>query len=141
MKNNHGIIKTLALTLALLTLLLALCSCKGRPLAATSLAKTEVGKVGEYTVYYDEFYFLASNYASGLKGEYKNDPEGLKEAVWKAVNENITENYAILKLCENEGISYDEKELKEDIETAITLDIENEFEYIQIFDGGNAAGI
>ena len=48
--------------------------------------------------------------------------------MWKAVNENITENYAILKLCENEGISYDEKELKKDIETAITLDIENEFD-------------
>ena len=128
MKNNHGIIKTLALTLALLTLLLALCSCKGRPLATTSLAKTEVGKVGDYTVYYDELYFLASNYASGLKDNYKDDPEGLKAAIWDAVNENITENYAILKLCESEGVTYDEKELKEDIKTAITLDIENEFD-------------
>ena len=128
MKNKHSIIKVLTISIALLMLLLSLCSCKGRPLAATSLSKTEVGKVGEYTVYYDELYFLASNYASGLKDDYKDDPEGLKAAVWKSVNENITENYAILKLCEIEGIVYDEKELKEDIETAITLDIENEFD-------------
>ena len=128
MKNKHSIIKVLTISIALLMLLLSLCSCKGRPLAATSLSKTEVGKVGEYTVYYDELYFLASNYASGLKDDYKDDPEGLKAAVWKSVNENITENYALLKLCEIEGIVYDEKELKEDIETAITLDIENEFD-------------
>ena len=128
MKNNHGIIKTLALAIALLMLLLSLCSCKGRPLAATSLSKTEVGKVGEYTVYYDELYFLASNYAAGLKDDYKDDPEGLKAAIWEAVNENITENYAILTLCDSENLSYDEKELKRDVETAIELDIKNEFD-------------
>ena len=128
MKNRHNIIKAFALAIAILMLLLSLCSCKGRPLAATSLSKTEVGSVGDHTVYYDELYFLANNYAAGLKDEYKNDPEGLDAAIWEAVNENITENYAILELCESEGITYDEKELKKDIETAITLDIESEFD-------------
>lgn len=128
MKNNHGIIKTLSLAVALLMLLLSLCSCKARPLAVNSLSETEVGKVGKYTVYYDELYFLASNYAAGLRDDYKDDPEGLKAAIWKSVNENITENYAILTLCESENVSYDDKELKKDVETAIELDIKNEFD-------------
>ncbi len=128
MKNNHGIIKTLSLAVALLMLLLSFCSCKARPLAVNSLSETEVGKVGKYTVYYDELYFLASNYAAGLRDDYKDDPEGLKAAIWKSVNENITENYAILTLCESENVSYDDKELKKDVETAIELDIKNKFD-------------
>lgn len=127
MKNKRSILRSIALATALLTLLLALCSCTGRPLSATKLAKTEVGKVGDYTVYYDELYFLAHNYANGLKDQYKDDPEGLDAAIWESVNENITENYAILTLCDSEGVTYDENELEDDIETSIALDIESDF--------------
>ena len=118
-----AILKAVSLALVFIFALSSLCAC-----SSSTDEKKVVGKVGDFEVCYDELYFLASNYAAGLRDDYKDDPEGLKEAVWKAVNENITENYAILKLCENEGISYDEKELKKDIETAITLDIENEFD-------------
>lgn len=120
-------LRVLALSLALLMLLPALVSCKARPLTRTKLASTEVGTVGDYTVLYEELYFLASNYAASMKGQYENDPEGLKAAVWEKVNENITSNYAILKLCEMEGLSYNEDELKEDIERNIEIQIESKF--------------
>ena len=117
----------IALILVILTLSVSLVSCKGRALAQTKLSKTEVGTVGEYTVLYEELYFLANNYAKGLKDEYIDDDE-LDEAIWDAVNENIIENYAILELCKQEGIVYDEKELRKDVNAAVKLDIEAEYD-------------
>ena len=119
--------KFIALILVVVLCALALSSCKGRPLSQTKLAKTEVGKVGEYSVLYEEFYFLAKNYADGMRDDYANDSE-LDAAIWNAVNENITENYAILELCRQEGIFYDENELKKDVNSAIALDIEAEYD-------------
>ena len=121
-------LKLSALVLALLICALSLASCKARPLSQTKLSKTEVGKVGDYSVLYEELYFLASNYTDGLRSKYANDPEGLKAAVWDEVYENITENYAILELCRQKGLIYDEDELREDVETSIELDIVSEYD-------------
>ena len=114
--------------LALIICTLSLASCKARPLSQTKLAKTEVGKVGDYSVLYEELYFLALNYTDGLRSKYANDPEGLNAAVWDEVYDNITENYAILELCRQKGLIYDEDELREDVETSIELDIESEYD-------------
>ncbi len=121
------LLRVVALILIVMSIVPLLASCKARPLTQTKLASTEVGTVGGYSVLYEELYFLANNYTAALKDDYANDPEGLKAAVWKLVNENITSNYAILKLCEAEGLSYNEKELKEAVETSIELKIENDF--------------
>ncbi len=128
MTEKHGSVKRyIALLLVVLILTFSLVSCKGRPLAQSKLAKTEVGSVGEYTVLYEELYFLAHNYAQGLKDIYDDDA-ALDAAIWDAVNENITENYAILELCRQEGITYDEKALREDVSAAIEVDIEAEYD-------------
>ena len=117
-------------SLLLLALLLLPCftACKARPLAQSRLAKTEVGEVGEYSVLYEELYFLAYNYCESIKDQYKNDPAGLEAAVWQYVNENIVANYAILELCATEGLIYNEKELKNDVEEYIELLIDSEFD-------------
>jgi hypothetical protein len=128
MKLKYRIQKTVALILLILTLALAITSCKGRPLSQTELASTEVGRVGEYSVLYEELYFLANNYKTGLEDDYKNDAEGLKKAVWDSVKSNITENYAILELCKSEGLIYDEKALRKEVDNAIELDIEASFD-------------
>jgi hypothetical protein len=128
MKLKYRIQKTVALILLILTLALAITSCKGRPLSQTELASTEVGRVGEYSVLYEELYFLANNYKTGLEDDYKNDAEGLKKAVWDSVKSNITENYAILELCKIEGLIYDEKALRKEVDNAIELDIEASFD-------------
>jgi hypothetical protein len=128
MKLKYRIQKTVALILLILTLALAITSCKGRPLSQTELASTEVGRIGEYSVLYEELYFLANNYKTGLEDDYKNDAEGLKKAVWDSVKSNITENYAILELCKSEGLIYDEKALRKEVDNAIELDIEASFD-------------
>ena len=126
--NSKSFIKCLSLALALVMLLPAAISCTARPLAQTKLAGTEVGKVGKYSVEYEEFYLLAHNYYEAVKDDYKDDSEALKKAVWKYVEENITSNYAVLTLCEKEGISYDEKELKKEVKAQIEIVIEKNFD-------------
>ena len=129
MTKKHTFFKRYAaLILALLLLSFSMVSCKGRPLARTKLAKTEVGSLGEYTVLYEELYFLAKNYTESFKDSYTGDDEGLDAAIWNAINENITENYAILELCRQEGIIYDEKELRDDVKASVAATIESEFD-------------
>ncbi len=128
MKSKKVLLKLIALTVIILTILPFALSCKARPLSHTKLAKTEVGSVGEYSVLYEELYFLASNYTEAMRDDYKDDPEGLRAAVWEKVNQNITSNYAILKLCETEGLIYDEDELRKDVENAVKLQIETDFD-------------
>ncbi|MBE6593340.1 MAG: hypothetical protein E7642_05035, partial [Ruminococcaceae bacterium] len=126
MTNKRRYVRYIALIILSFILFATLSSCNARPLAQSKLAKTEVGKVGKYTVLYEELYFLASNYAKGLTHSSLTGEE-LRKAIWDSVNENITENYAILELCEKEGIIYDEKALKEDVEASIAADIESEY--------------
>ncbi len=120
-------LKIVAIILILLTVFPLLVSCKARPLAQTKLAKTEVGTVGEYKVLYEELYFLANNYARAMKDDYGNDKAALDAAVWAKVKENIVSNYAILELCKSAGLVYDEEALKEDVEKAIELQIEQDY--------------
>lgn len=127
MKGTHKKIRLVSLLLVALMLIIPLSSCKGRELSRTKLAKTEVGKVGEYTVLYEELYFLAKNYAAGLKDIYPDDKDALNAAIWQRVNEKITENYAILALCKQNGIIYDEKALASDVSSSIAKDIEAQY--------------
>ena len=127
-KISKNAVRVFSLLLVVLLLVPCFASCKARPLSQSRLAKTKVGKVGEYSILYEELYFLASNYCESIKDEYKNDPVGLKTAVWKYVNENIVTNYAILELCATEGLVYDEKELKDGVEDYIEYLIDAEFE-------------
>ncbi len=126
--NSKTLIRILSISLIAILLIPCLASCKARPMAQTKLAKTEVGKVGEYSVLYEELYFLASSYCDAVKSQYKNDPEGLEAAVWEYVEENIVANYAILELCASEGLVYNEKELKGDVEDYIEKLIDQEFD-------------
>lgn len=128
MKRTHGKIRLICALIVALMLILALSSCKGRALSQTKLAKTEVGKVGEYSVLYEELYFLAKNYTEGLKKLYPDDTEALNKAIWERINEKITENYAILTLCKENGIVYDEKALAADVKASIAKDIEAEYD-------------
>lgn len=127
MKSKYKAIKALALVLVTLMLATTLSACAGRPLAQTKLARTEVGSVGDYTVLYEELYFLATNYKKSYEDSYKDDPDGLRKAIWDDINENITENYAILELCKTAGLEYDESKLRGDVANSVALDIEASF--------------
>ncbi len=126
MKNIFKL-KYIALLLCFVLLLPTALSCKARPLTENKQASTEVGTVGKYSVLYEELYFLAKNYSDAVKSKYGDDTEALRAATLEYVNQNITSNYAILALCEKNGITYDEKELAEEIEQSIELIIDSDF--------------
>ncbi len=104
-------------------LILILCftvfiGCESRPLSPNKQALTSVGTVGEYEVSYEELYFLASNYKT----------EGMSsDELWQTVSENIIANYAILTLCDNYSVAFDEKELDEKVQDYIDTTIEEDF--------------
>lgn len=107
MKNRYfkSMLRIVALMLLAVTCVGALSGCKSMSLAPSKLAMREVGVVNGNTVYYEELYFLAKTY----------DAEDVSaEELWKLIGENIVTNYAMLKLCEDVGVEYSEKQLKKD---------------------------
>lgn len=121
--NKRFLFRALALALIAVMLLPALISCQ----IGVSQNEKEVGTVGKYSVPYEEFYFLANNHYNAIKDNYKNDPERLEKAVWNYVGENIIANYAILSLCEDEGIVYDESELSDQVDSYIDSVIASDY--------------
>ena len=122
------ILRVASLVLILLFLLPFAVSCEGRPWAQTWLAGTEVGKIGNFSVQYEEFYYMAHKYYESYKDDYPNDPQGLKNAIWKSINEKIvSELYAIPALCEKENVSCSESELNNYASDYIAAVIASEF--------------
>ncbi len=114
----NKIMKYTCLLFALLFATFALAGCKSRELKPDKQALQSVGRVGEYDVRYEEYYFLASLY----KSEGQTDAE-LRELI----NENIITNYAILTLCDRLGIEIEQKELDRAVQERLDLMIDEEF--------------
>ncbi len=111
-------LRAVCLCAALILLTATLTSCESKPLSPTSAAVREVGKVGEYTVYYDELYTLSKNlYTDGMS----------EDELRSKVYEEIVINYAKLTLCEQSGVSVDETKINEDVQAAIDSAIDNNF--------------
>ncbi len=110
MKTANRSCKILCILMALIICVLTLSSCKSAKLTPSKLALTEVGKVGDQTVYYEELYYLASAYKSaGMTAEQ----------LWKVIDSNIITNHAINILCSDLGVSYDEKQLDDDVQAYV----------------------
>lgn len=108
----------LAMLLALLFLFLSLAGCGYREIKPRGEEMRSVGRVGGYTVYYDELFYLTMTYQSAMKMTYGDGAfdteEGralhraeLNELVYGA----ITEKYAVLSLSEE--IGYREEDVQE----------------------------
>lgn len=121
------LLKAISLILILIIISTSLLSCNARPLAQSKLAKTVVGTVGTHDVYYEELYFLAHSYYNSAKTKYGNDTEAIKTFIWDSVKENIITNYAILDLCQSEGLEYNKRELSAKIEQNIETTINSTF--------------
>ena len=121
------IIKIISLALVLTLISISLLSCGVRPLAQGGLAGKVVGTVGTHKVYYEELYFLANGYKSVAEDNFGDDKTAVNNAIWDYVNENITQNYAVLDLCESNGLKYNSLKLQSDVSSAIESTIESEF--------------
>lgn len=126
----------LSLVLCFIVLFSLLCSCAPRPLAQSSLASTEVGKVvggsEEYTIDYEEFYPLAYDAYQIAKAKYGDDTEAIEKEAWETVKKNIVITSAKIELCKSEGLEYNESELRDRVNKAI------EDEVTSIYDGNYA---
>ena len=127
MKKNAFYLKITSLCLALFTLLSLFGCNKSREVPVDDLGNTVVGTVGDYEVYYDEFFFLYNNYAPSLAEEYGEGTPEFEDALWEAISENIIANYAILELCDDANVEYDKKALDEDVQKFIDNTISASF--------------
>lgn len=129
MKKRSVIIKIAVLGLLLGLALPLLAACQSRAIPADKLALTPVGTVDGREVYYEELYFLANSYLPALERKHGEDTEALRAELDATVREHIVTNYAMLRLCENEGLTYDEKDdaLTEAAQNYVDDLIETEF--------------
>ena len=110
MKKNNILFKLFALTLTVLMTLPFLASC--------TQDKTVVGTVNGNDVYYDELYFLVTNYKQSVSEKCGNDKALMQKELDKLVKEKIITNYAMLELCQQHGLKY------EDIEDEISDELD-----------------
>ncbi len=117
-EKTHKFIKILSAAMAALMLCACLVGCAARPLSPSDEALKEVGTVDGYSVPYEEFYFLAKNYDSDKL---------TSDELFAIVSENIVSNYAILSLCRDAGVEYDEDELEDDVDKRMEEIIDTDF--------------
>ncbi len=129
-----------------LTLILTLCffsGCKSRAVPASKDALRAVGSVNGREVPYEELYFLASNYAKALEKQYDRNSAEFREKLADMIDENIITNYAMIKLCEESGLHYDEKALSDEVQSYIDSVIESDYDgkRSQYLDGIESNGV
>lgn len=117
MKKSGVSLKLCALALSLIIALPFFASCVQD--------KTVVGTVNGKDVYYDELYFLVSNYKNSVAEKCGNDKALMQTELDRLVKENITTNYAMLELCERNGLNY--KSIEEEIDEELDLFILENF--------------
>ncbi len=120
-------------TKRLLICLLCLCLCL--PVFAscsapegTVEADTVVGSVDGIQICYDELYFLVTSYKDTAKELAGGDTLRMGEELDRIVKEQIVANAAILKLCEQVGLDYPERDSKKDAEAELEATISSDFE-------------
>ncbi len=111
-------VRLICAVLALLLACLPIAGCKSRELKPSNQALLCVGSVGSYDVPYEEFFYLASLYDSKERSE---------EEIRTLIGDNIVTNYAILTLCDRLGVSIDQKELDDAVQSELDGIIEEEF--------------
>ncbi len=90
-------------------------------------AKAVVGTVDGEKVYYDELYYLVKNYRSSAEASVGTDRDALCMELDRLVKENITANYAILGLCESNGVTYKAKDFKDAVDEELSQIIADRF--------------
>jgi len=136
LKKSQRALRVTSLILVTVMALFSFASCKTRRLSPTKEAVASVGTITltrsdgsnvTYDVPYEEFYFLSKNYSDSVADKYAEGTDEYKQELMSVISENITTNYAILALCEDMGLKYDEKELRDEVKVEIQNIIENQF--------------
>ena len=123
-------IKAVALCLLLALTLPVFIGCSSRPVPASKRGLTPVGVVDGREVYYEELYFLVCSYLPTIQKKHGENTDAIRAELDETVRQHIVTNYAMLRLCENEGLVYDENDdqLKDAEQAYVDSLIENEFD-------------
>lgn len=119
--------KILALLLCLALLTPALLSCSaGRAIKGTREELTVVGTVSGFEVLYEELLYVTQLYRDQLENTYGkgiwDDPdtaEAHREELEALVERNITANYAVLSLCREVQIDYENSAIQDAVDEYI----------------------
>ena len=125
-------IRFITLLLCFMMAISILSSCAPRPLAQSGIAGKDVGTIKggseDYTVAYEELYPHAKTYYEIAKAKYGDDTEAIKTEVWETLKSKLILNYAILELCKDSGIEYDEKALRDRVNEFIQSEADASFD-------------
>ncbi len=128
MKKSKMIFKLLSLCMAFLLCAVSFTACASKSTDEPTLnAETVVGTVDGKEVCYDELYFLVHNYINSVKEAHGEDKESINAALNDLISENITANYAILRLYENVGATYNKGDLRDEVKEELESIIANDF--------------
>ncbi len=128
MKHNSLFLRLFACLLSLILLSSALVSCGVSKDPANPDEKTVIGSVDGRDIYYDELYFLVTRYMESAKETCGDDPAALQTELDRLFRENVLSSYAMLRLCEEHGLSLEDKEWKDKIDTEVDTYITEYFE-------------
>ena len=119
MKSRFIFLRITACLMALLLLSVALLSCGASKNPAKPDKKTVVGTVDGRQVYYDELYFLVNSYRESAEKKYGDDPEALREELDRLFRDNVRSTYAMIRLCEERGLTFSEREWADQVDSEI----------------------
>ncbi len=149
MQKKFVILKTTALLMAILLLSLSIAGCSGKikPVKGSKEDLAVVGSCDGFDVLYEELRFVTLYYKTALSNYYKDldwdnaeSASKYKEELEKLVLENLLSNYAILSLCRECMIYIEDEEIQEAIQeqvdqTAKELGGKKQyFEYLKSYD-------
>lgn len=120
-------LKICAFLMVALMLCMTFASCAAsRPIKSSKEELAEVGKVGDFSVLYEEFRHVVLNYKLILEEEFGkgiwDNPETAeyyRSELEKRVYKNITINYAVLALCAEVGIHPDNEIIQDAVQSFV----------------------
>ena len=121
-KKRNFLLRLTSMITATLTLVTLLSACSADPSAPR--ATDTVGTVNGHEVCYDELYFLVNGYLPSVREASAGNTETMGTELDRLFRENVLSSYAILALAEEKGLTYREKDWKDEIDIAIAADVE-----------------
>lgn len=146
-RSFYGLRRAIALLLTLLMLTVLLGSCSSavsKPIEPSEQDIKVVATCEGYDVYYEEFRYVALSFRDQFVSRYGKDiwtdPEKTAKylpMLQKKITESLTVNYAIISLCDNYNIDYQDKKIQEAVQEMIdetVTEIGGRDNYIQLLD-------
>ena len=123
--------KIFALTALVLSLVLMLGACAAGEIKSTAEQARVVGMCGEHEIRYEELRYLTMNYKMELEAKYGEEIFADRETgaqheneLRELVSDALAESYALVELCEREGVLLSDKTSKKQVKEYVKESID-----------------